>query len=137
MFYHLFNVFLHLTGLYTTNQKKAFFLLLCSIFYYHDIEESERSLLLNYCNEFDGKSELDWASDFVKSDILTALKRSRTIVSDILEVESSKDKVEVLSKVWEATKTKGYITQIEANLLLGVSRDWNVESQLIDIVKSN
>ena len=101
------------------------------------MEESEKSLLLSYCKEFKGKSEFNWADKFVKSDILTAFKRSRTSVSQLLQSENADDRIDVLSEVWEVTKTKGFITQMEASFLLGVSRDWNLESELIAMVKSN
>lgn len=119
----------------TSNQKKAFFVLLCSIFYYHDMEDSKQRILADFSLSLSGQKELDWASQFVKQDILSSFTRSRTEVRNLLAADD-KGRIEVLGEVWEATKKKGYITEMEANLMLGLARDWNMESDLINLVRS-
>lgn len=128
---------MYLKVLNKTEQKKSFFLLVCSIFFYHDMEEHEEKLMLDYANLFDAKQELDWACEFVKKDILTAFERSRKLVHNLLEKEDIHTQIDILTRVWEVNKDKGYINEKEANLLLGLARDFNIESDFIEMVKTN
>lgn len=120
---------------YSSNHKKAFFLLLCSIFYYHEMEEREKNILLYFSDKLDGKEELEWACDFVKRDVLSTFKRSRAEATTLLANDTNSSKLDILNSIWLTTKDKGYITEIEADLLLGLAREWCVESELIRLVK--
>lgn len=99
------------------------------------MEEEEKNILRNFSTIYDGKDELKWACEFVKSNILTSFERSKKEVTSLLLSDTNDTKLYVLSQVWEATKDKGYINQNEAALLLGIARNWALEKQFIDLVK--
>jgi len=126
---------LYLTAINNAHHKKAFFALLCSIFCFHDVEEEEKNILRNLAKIYNGEKELKWACNFVKTDILTSFERSKNKVIELLSSDNNDTKLYVLSKVWEATKDKGYINQNEAALLLGIARNWKLEKKFIDLVK--
>ena len=128
---------MYLTALHTAHLKKAFFSLLCSIFYFHDMEEKEKMQLKEFAKVFEGERELKWACEFVRQDILTSFERTQTQVLVLLTGEDNNTKLDLLNRVWEVTKDKGYINQKEANLLLGIARNWSLEAEFIDLVKSN
>ena len=101
------------------------------------MEEKEKNMLNDYSKLFKAENELDWASTLVKKDILTSFERVEDEVIHLLENEESNSRLDVLGRVWEVTKDKGYINEKEANLLLGISRKWDLEREFIDLVKSN
>jgi len=37
--------------------------------------------------------------------------------------------------VWKANNKKGYITEMEATAMLKLAKDWQVENELIEMVK--
>ena len=111
--------------------------MLCSIFYFHDMEEKEKQQLKEYAKVFEGEKELKWACEFVRKDILSSFERTEEKVNQLLKNDDKNTKLDVLSRVWDVTKDKGYINQKEANLLLGIARKWNIEKDFIDLVKSN
>ena len=121
--------------LYNSNQKKSFFIIICSIFYYNDMEDREKVILRNFSRDLEGVEELAFACDFVKEDILSAFERAKKEVEILLNEESTSVKLQILSMVWNTTKDKGYMTTIEAKLLLELAHSWQVESELISLVK--
>ena len=40
-----------------------------------------------------------------------------------------------IEMVWNANNLKGYVTELEATAMLILARDWNVEEDLIEILK--
>ena len=101
------------------------------------MEEKEKNVLLDYSKLFNGEKELKWACSLAKEDILTSFERAEHEVITLLANEDSHTRLDVLSRVWEVTKDKGYINQKEANLLLGIARKWSLEKDFIDLVRSN
>ena len=135
MLYNYFDIYLKHTTFHTENRKKAFFALLCSIFYYNNMEDEERSVLVNFSKKFDGELELKWACEFVKEDVLSAFTRSKEKVSTLLILEPEVVKLEILNLIWETTKNKGYITALEAQFLLNIAKEWKVETEFIHMVR--
>lgn len=101
------------------------------------MEEKEKTLLQDYSKLFKAENELKWACSLAKEDVLTSFERAEMNVISLLSHEDSHTRLDVLSRVWEVTKDKGYINQKEANLLLGIARKWNLEKDFIDLVRSN
>ena len=49
----------------------------------------------------------------------------------------SKDKrLSYLDSVWRDNNSKGYITEMEATAMLNLAKDWEVQTELIELVKS-
>lgn len=99
------------------------------------MEEKEKSVLINYSQEFDAKEELNFACDFVKQDILSAFTRSTETVKNLLVLEPKEVKLNIMNLIWDTTKNKGYITALEAQFLLKIAKELKIETELINLVR--
>lgn len=115
--------------------KKALLLLKTMIFYYHGLDEGEKNLLQKYAAEMDAREELEWALDYVSSDSATAFSRIKSYLTQYVSEKPKSDKIDLLKKAWEATKEKGHITEIEATAILKLSKEWNVESDFVKMIR--
>lgn len=114
-------------------EKKIFLLLKCIIFQYHGLDEEEQQILQKTADNLDAREELEWAQAFISSDYLTAFDRVRKFLSNIpLEKEK---KLHYLNQVWKANNEKGYITEMEAIGMIRLAKDWQIESELINLVR--
>ena len=113
--------------------KKAFLLLKSIIFQYHGLDEHEQEILEKAAQELNAQEELQWALNFISEDYLTAFDRARTYLTG-LPLEKDK-KVQYLNQVWKANNEKGHITEMEAIAMLRFARDWQVENELISLVR--
>lgn len=115
-------------------EKKAFLLLKCIIFQYHGLDENEQLILEKTAHNLEAGEELQWALDFISEDYITAFDRARQYLT-ALKLQKNK-KVEYLGKVWKANNEKGYITEMEATAMLRFAKDWQVEQELINMVRA-
>ena len=117
-----------------TEEKKAFLLLKSIIFQYHGLDDNELKLLEDTAEEMDAKEELKWALNFIAEDYMTAFDRARQHLTN-LPLNKEK-RVKYLNMVWQANNEKGYITEMEATGMLRFAKDWQVENELIAMVRS-
>lgn len=118
----------------SSEEKKAFLLLKSIIFQYHGFDESEQQLLEKTALALDAQDELQWALDFISQDIMTAFDRARTYLKG-LGLDKEK-KIDYLHQVWQANNEKGYITEMEAIGMIRFARDWQVEDDLMQLVRA-
>lgn len=120
----------------TTDEKKSFILLKAIIFHYHGLDEEEEGLLLKTAEELDAMDELNWAYDFIASDYISAFERAREYLREVMsKVEKSK-RLRYINLTWRANSEKGYITEMEATAMLKIAKDWEVDSELIELVQN-
>lgn len=119
----------------TSEEKKAYLLLKSVIFHYHGLDEDEQKILDQTANELDAQSELKWANSFIAEDYFTAFDRARQYLNDLSDNLGKSRRLEYLDLVWKANNQKGYITEMEATAMLKLAKDWEVESDLITMVR--
>lgn len=117
----------------SSEDKKIFFLLQSIIFQYHGLDEEEQLLLQQSAEELQGHEELNWAQEFIARDYLTAFDRARNYLQSISI--SSEQKLDYLHRVWLSNNAKGYITEMEATAMLRLARDWQLEADLVKMVR--
>ncbi|MFL5729207.1 MAG: hypothetical protein ACJ75J_06945, partial [Cytophagaceae bacterium] len=44
-------------------------------------------------------------------------------------------RVSYLNIVWEATKSKGFISEMEATAILKLAKDWSVQKELLKLIR--
>lgn len=116
-------------------EKKAFLLLKSLILHYHGLDEEEEKILLATADELDAHEELKWANDFISEDYLSAFNRSREYFQKVIGVLSKERKIAYLQAVWEDNYKKGYLTEMETTAMLNLAEDWNIEKDILKIVK--
>lgn len=116
-------------------EKKAYMLLKAVIFYYHGLDEDEIANLNETADEIGAHEALKWAEDFITSDHLSAFDRARKYLNEIIGDFPKKKRTEYIHLVWKANLLKGYITEMEATAMLKFAQDWNVQEELITLVK--
>ncbi len=117
-----------------TDEKKAFLLLKSIIFQYHGLDDNELQLLEETARDLNATDELQWALGFISEDYMTAFDRARQYLTN-LPLDKNK-RVEYLNRVWKANNAKGFITEMEATGMLRFAKDWQVENELIAMVRS-
>jgi len=120
----------------TTEEKKAYLLLKSVIFHYHGLDEEEKANLQTTADELDGHEELAWANSFIAEDYFNSFERARDYLNDIIGDYPKEKRVMFIDTVWQANNLKGYVTELEATAMLKLARDWNVERELIELIKS-
>lgn len=120
----------------TSEEKKAYLLLKSVIFHYHGLDEEEKSNLQKTADELDGHEELAWANSFIAEDYFNSFERARDYLNDIIGDYPKEKRVMFIDTVWQANNIKGYVTELEATAMLKLARDWNVEGELIELIKS-
>jgi hypothetical protein len=116
-------------------EKKAYLLLKSVIFHYHGLDEEEKQILDQTANELNAQQELQWANDFIAEDYPTAFDRARVFLNEVIGKMDKSKKIYYLDLVWKANNFKGYITEMEATAMLQLARDWEVETELIQMVR--
>lgn len=118
-----------------TEQKKAFLLLMSVIFHYHGLDEDEQKQLDETAKQMDASEELSWANHFITSDYYTAFERAKDFLQDTVGKYEKEVKLAYLSEVWKATDKKGYISEMEATAMLKLARSWEIEGDLVALVR--
>lgn len=120
----------------TSEEKKAFILLKCIIFNFHGIDEDEQEILNETAEALKATDELEWAHAFIAEDYYDAFERSQEFLDPIMTQLDKDKRLEYLSKVWDANHQKGYISEMEATAMIKLAQDWQIENELIEIIKS-
>lgn len=116
--------------------KKALLLLKSLIFHYHGLDDDERAMLEQTATKYQANDEMEWANKFISEDYLSAFERSREFLSKVFKKMNTAERINYLLEVWEETHKKGYVTEMETTAILTLSKDWQVEKQFIEEVKS-
>ncbi|MCX2745951.1 hypothetical protein OO013_18870 [Mangrovivirga sp. M17] len=119
----------------TQEEKKAFILLKSVIFHYHGLDEDEEKMLSDTADELDAHEELEWANSFIAEDYYTAFQRARSLLNEVIGQLDKEKKLNYIKLVWEANNQKGYITEMEATAMLKLAKDWDVERELIEMIR--
>lgn len=120
----------------TSEEKKAYLLLKSVIFHYHGLDEEEQAILDETANSLDAHEELAWANAFIGEDYYNAFDRAREYLRDVMLALDSEKRLHYLSLVWEANNRKGYISEMEATAMLKLAKDWEIEADLINMIKN-
>lgn len=119
----------------TSEEKKVYLLLKSVIFHYHGLDEEERQSILETADEIGGREELKWVNEFISQDYFNSFERAREYLNDIVGDYALDKRIFYIEMVWKANSMKGYVTELEATAMLKLARDWNVEAELIEIIK--
>ena len=117
-------------------EKKAFMLLKSVIFHYHGLDQDEVRLLEESADELQAHEELKWANEFIASDYLTAFERAQEFLNEVIGSLDKDKRLHYLDHVWKANNEKGYITEMEATAMIKLAKDWDIERELIQLVRS-
>ena len=118
----------------SSDEKKVYMLLKSVIFHYHGLDDEEKKDLEQTAEALEAHTEYQWALDFVEQDYVTAFDRARDYLNDIIGDYTKEKRIELINMVWMANNLKGYVTEMEATAMLKLSKDWNVQKELIDLV---
>jgi hypothetical protein len=119
----------------TAEQKKALLLLKFIILNYHGMDEEEKQILKNSALDIGGDTELAWVEEFVSKDPSTSFERAREFFRQTISTYDVETRVSYLNMVWEATKGKGYISEMEATAILKLAKDWAVQKELLKLIR--
>lgn len=119
----------------STEEKKAYLLLKAVIFFYHGLDEEERRNLEETAVKLDAKQELDWVYKFIGKDYFTFFERAREYLSNIIGDYPYEKRIKYINMVWKSNNYKGFVTELEATAMLKLAKDWNVEKELVALVK--
>ena len=118
----------------SSEEKKVYMLLKSVIFHYHGLDEAERIDLEKTAVGLDAHAEHRWALEFIAKDYITAFERAREYLNEIIADYPKDNRIELINMVWQANNLKGYVTEMEATAMLKLAKDWNVQSELIELV---
>lgn len=119
----------------TSEQKKAFLLLKLVIFNYHGLDDGERKILSETSVKIQGVEELKWAYEFLGDDFYANLDKAREFFHQTIATYDQETKLSYLNMVWDATKSKGYISEMEATGILKMAKDWGVQKELLTLIR--
>jgi uncharacterized tellurite resistance protein B-like protein len=115
-------------------EKRVDLLLKAVIFYYHGLDEAEKNDLDKTAQELQAPDEYQWALDFIAKDFITAFDRARDYLNLIIADYPKEKRIELINMVWQANNLKGYVTEMEATAMLKLAKDWNVQTELVELV---
>lgn len=121
--------------LMTSEEKKAFLLLNSVIFHYHGLDEDEQEILNETAEKLNANAELEWANQFISTDYYDAFERAREFLAGIMNSIEKAKRLEYMKSVWEANMAKGYVSEMEATAMLKLAKDWDIETDLIKMIK--
>ncbi len=106
------------------------------IFHYHGLDDEERTMLEKSAKKLDAYDEMLWANKFIAEDYMSAFERSREFFKKTIPDMTVHDRLKQLQSVWEDCHRKGYVTESETTAMLLLAKDWEIESEFFEIVKS-
>lgn len=118
----------------TSEEKQVYLLLKAVIFFYHGLDQEEKEDLEAAARRLDAAEELKWALEFIEKDYITSFERARAFLNEIIGDYPKNKRVDLINMVWESNNLKGYVTEMEANAMLRLARDWNVEKEFVELV---
>jgi len=116
--------------------KKAIILLKSLIFHYHGLDEDEFKLLEQAAEKLSARAELKWANQFIADDYLSAFERSREFLSKVFNAMDAKERLKYLLEIWEENYDKGYVTEMETTAMLNLAKDWSIEIEFMQNVRT-
>lgn len=119
----------------TSEEKKAQLLLKSVLFHYHGLDKEEEKNLRETAQSLDAKEELNWVSEFIAQDYISAFDRARLYLNQIISDLPFERRAGYVKMIWEANHLKGFVTELEAAAMLKLARDWKVEDVLIQLLK--
>lgn len=119
----------------TRQEKRALMLLKSLIFHYHGLDEDEKVILDESAKQYDAQRELDWANAFIAEDFLSAFERAREFLNKVIGSMPKEKKLDYLIGVWKDNHKKGYMTEMEATAMINLSKDWEIQSELMERVR--
>ena len=119
----------------STQEKKAYLLLKAVIFFYHGLDDNERRILEESAVEIKAEKELEWVYEFIGEDYFTSFERARDYLGKIIGDYPYEKRLKYIDMAWKSNSQKGYITELEATAMLKLAKDWNVEKELVALVK--
>ena len=120
----------------TSEEKKAFLLLKSIIFNFHGIDEDEQAILDEAASRLEASAELQWANEFLAEDYYSAFDRAQEFLDPIMKGFDEAKRLDYLSQVWDANNHKGYISEMEATAMIRLAQSWEIETELIDMIKN-
>jgi hypothetical protein len=117
------------------DQKRAFLLLKSVILHHQGQEDGETSILNEAASALDATEELNWVRQFIQEDTFTAFERTREYLNKLAVDWDNQTKLRHLNQVWESTRSKGYISEMEATAILKLAKDWHIQKELISLVR--
>ncbi|PKQ67457.1 hypothetical protein Rain11_2010 [Raineya orbicola] len=120
----------------SSHYKKVLLLLKSVIFNYHGLDEDEQKILKETAEQINGTEELHWVNQFILEDDLSAFDRARGFFNTIIGEFSKEQRLEIIRQIWDANRSKGYVSEIEATSLLKIAKDWGIQSDFIAYVRS-
>ena len=106
------------------------------IFHYHGLDEDEQKLLEDAAEKLSARAELQWANSFIADDYLSAFERSREFLSKVFNAMESEKRLQFLLDIWEENYDKGYVTEMETTAMLNLAKDWSVEIEFMQNVRT-
>jgi hypothetical protein len=119
----------------TSDQKRAFLLLKSVVFHFHGLDEGEQQILNETAEKLDASEELEWVTDFIASDQISAFGRAREYLNSLAANWDVETKLSYMTMVWDSTNRKGHITEMEAIAIMKLAKDWNVQKDLAKLVQ--
>jgi hypothetical protein len=119
----------------TSEEKKAYLLLKSVIFHYHGLDDDEKDNLIATAKELKGQEELVWANEFIAKDYFNSFDRAREYLNEVIGDYPKEKRIMYIEMVWQANNLKGFVTELEATAMLKLAKDWNVEADLIEMIK--
>jgi hypothetical protein len=101
------------------------------------LDEDEKKILEETASEIDGKEELVWTTEFIAQDFTSAFDRAFTFLNNTIGKMSKEKRLSYLDMVWKANNNKGYITELEATAMLKLAKEWQIENELISMVRQS
>ncbi|MCS6796296.1 MAG: hypothetical protein RMJ97_00105 [Raineya sp.] len=120
----------------SSHYKKVLLLLKSVIFNYHGLDEEEQKILKETAEQINGTEELKWVNEFILQDDLSSFDRARGYFKMVIDEFSKEQKLDIIRQIWDANRSKGYVSEIEATSLLKIAKDWGVQSDFIAYVRS-
>lgn len=120
-----------------SDEKKAHLLLKSVIFHYHGLDEDEKKILEETAREIDAKEELIWANGFISQDFSSAFDRAFIFLNNTIGKMPKEKRLNYLDMVWKANNHKGYITELEATAMLKFAKEWQIENELMSMVRGS
>lgn len=118
-----------------SEEKKAHLLLKSVIFHYHGLDDDEKKILDESALELNAEEELRWTYQFIAKDYSSAFDRARAFLNEVIGKMSKDKRLYYLDMVWKANNKKGYITEMEATAMLSLAKEWQIENELMSVVR--
>ncbi len=93
-------------------------------------------MLEKAAKKINAEKEMEWANEFIAEDYLSAFERSREFLRKVFTKMQAEERLMYLLESWEENFKKGYVTEMETTAILTLSKDWKVEKEFLDKVKS-